>query len=358
MTLNEFKDDLARLGLGSVILNLPDGIKDDCESNNAVEFLENAFPHSQTRQGHEYWRALGSVLKGSYSKEKFFYVFHGCQKLKAALNQVGLESVAANVPEGIDLYRAYEMSADHLLSQAFIWCDTPQGLAYWKAARGVLTGELTKTSFVDNYHGRLKLELALRQAGIESAIKNLPEIDLKDAASLDAAEILEKGFKWSDTKEGFVYWDEVSEMLRYPPTDKKSCCAEVQDKKTTRQNIDMSKTYTSNGHPVRLLCVDGPGIKPVIGIIADDEVATWTKDGAFRGEMGSSPYDLQEVNPYADFKIDEPVMALNGKVWLKRYFAGVRDGKPRFWSNGKTSWTTNDTYVAEAIRRPTAEELK
>jgi len=42
--------------------------------------------------------------------------------------------------------------------------------------------------------------------------------------------------------------------------------------------VDMSKQYTCNGKPVRLLCVDGPAPFPVIGIVGQ-EVCMWPPSG-------------------------------------------------------------------------------
>lgn len=68
------------------------------------------------------------------------------------------------------------------------------------------------------------------------------------------------------------------------------------------------------------------------------------------------------TNPYADFKIDEPVMVRNSVgIWQRRYFAGVdNDGLPLAWSSGGTSWSLQDAQYKCAwpeCRRPTLEEM-
>lgn len=41
--------------------------------------------------------------------------------------------------------------------------------------------------------------------------------------------------------------------------------------------------------------------------------------------------------------IDTPVMAsIDGKRWYRRYFAGMRDGKPETYDAGATSWSVDD----------------
>lgn len=51
--------------------------------------------------------------------------------------------------------------------------------------------------------------------------------------------------------------------------------------------------------------------------------------------------------------IDTPVLAsFDGKRWYRRYFAGVRDGKPETYDVGATSWSVdgNRTCVWEYMR--------
>ena len=66
----------------------------------------------------------------------------------------------------------------------------------------------------------------------------------------------------------------------------------------------------------------------------------WCSDNT--GSFGNGLYLSKEIGAYEDFKIDEPVMVklFEGKVWEKRYFAGVdQGGRPRTWSDGKTKWS-------------------
>ena len=102
--------------------------------------------------------------------------------------------------------------------------------------------------------------------------------------------------------------------------------------------ISMDKKYkTRAGQEVRLLCVDGPGEYPVVGIVGN-WLATWTSEGT-RYINSSNVYDLVEVNEPKIVKSlcwrnaengdlfwrmpnDNPTLS----VW-QRFPAGDREGK-------------------------------
>lgn len=64
------------------------------------------------------------------------------------------------------------------------------------------------------------------------------------------------------------------------------------------------------------------------------------KDAVFNwlnAEYQEPPVDWSKV------PIDTPVLAsCDGKRWYRRYFAGVRDGKPETYDSGATSWSVDD----------------
>lgn len=62
-------------------------------------------------------------------------------------------------------------------------------------------------------------------------------------------------------------------------------------------NIDMDHKYqTRDGRAVRLLCVDGPGCQPIVGIVdGADSVDTWDARGAWLDRPGPSDWDLVPV---------------------------------------------------------------
>ena len=59
--------------------------------------------------------------------------------------------------------------------------------------------------------------------------------------------------------------------------------------------IEMGKQYqTRNGRAVRILCVDGPGSQPVVGIVeGEDNLDTWNMDGTWSARIDS--WDLVPV---------------------------------------------------------------
>lgn len=54
--------------------------------------------------------------------------------------------------------------------------------------------------------------------------------------------------------------------------------------------------------------------------------------------------EYQEPSVYwSQVPIDTPVMAsIDGERWYRRYFAGVRGGKPETYDSGATSWSAGD----------------
>ena len=63
--------------------------------------------------------------------------------------------------------------------------------------------------------------------------------------------------------------------------------------------IDMDKEYQiGDGRGVRIICVDGPGKRPISGFIEHDDCSwRWTAEGQHRTEFSSPLYDLVEVLP-------------------------------------------------------------
>lgn len=64
--------------------------------------------------------------------------------------------------------------------------------------------------------------------------------------------------------------------------------------------ISMDKHYTTrDGRPVRLLCVDGPGRYPVVGLVGE-AIYSWTSTGEHPSEMAKrfgDRCDLIEAKP-------------------------------------------------------------
>jgi hypothetical protein len=114
--------------------------------------------------------------------------------------------------------------------------------------------------------------------------------------------------------------------------------------------ISVNKKYrTRDGREVRIYATDGSLDSQIHGAILYQEgwsSVTWNKSGSFYSYDRDS--DLIEVTPYDDLQIDDKVLVWNDRkgtlAKFKRYFAGVsRNGKPLAFSDGATSWSTEDT---------------
>jgi hypothetical protein len=95
----------------------------------------------------------------------------------------------------------------------------------------------------------------------------------------------------------------------------------------------------------------------IIAIVDGEPVRCWSascKRCLFQdvcGEPGRKKKLIDWLNaeyqePSVDWSkvpIDTPVMAsIDGKRWYRRYFAGMRDGKPETYDSGATSWSIDD----------------
>lgn len=82
----------------------------------------------------------------------------------------------------------------------------------------------------------------------------------------------------------------------------------------------------------------------VVSMRSDGALFVHQKDGRFYESRGASDYDLVEVKPYDDWKIDDPIWVWesNPKAALKRHFAGIHDGYPMAWDSGCTSFTSHN----------------
>jgi len=159
--------------------------------------------------------------------------------------------------------------------------------------------------------------------------------------------------KWDDT--GQVLWTRESNLellIESEPTTKK---------------ISMDKRYvTRDGQPVRILCVDAPGEYPVICVIESTDSLIRTNQFGRIANCVDSCFDLIEVDPLSELKIDDKVMVRSNSssVWKRRHFAGVSNtDKILTWRDGVTSWSNRPNAFAPPTvewsewRLPTKEEL-
>jgi hypothetical protein len=131
--------------------------------------------------------------------------------------------------------------------------------------------------------------------------------------------------------------------------------------------ISMSKEYkTTSGLPVRIICidVDTPDNYPVLALIkpkyGGEILYSYTAQGS---HPINREFDLIEYNPLHEFKLDDPIMVRmhDNDQWLYRHFAGIKEGKPTTFDNGRTSFTNKEYRMNPSpwtiYRKPTKEEL-
>ena len=109
--------------------------------------------------------------------------------------------------------------------------------------------------------------------------------------------------------------------------------------------IDRNKQYrTANGKEVRFYAFDGSADYPIHGATQGNNGQWYTDEWDTDGKSVRCvyDYDLVEVDPYADFKIDDPVEVWDdGDITRTRgHFAGVNSvGYSTIYYGGKTSFT-------------------
>lgn len=108
------------------------------------------------------------------------------------------------------------------------------------------------------------------------------------------------------------------------------------------KKVDIRKKYRiRNGEDVEFISDAGRGTHPVVGYVGDQmDITYWTKEGNYFLDE-TSQFDLVEVSPYEDWKIDDKIEVSDDNIrWKKRHFAGVNDeGFPMAWNAGCSSWT-------------------
>lgn len=132
--------------------------------------------------------------------------------------------------------------------------------------------------------------------------------------------------------------------------------------------ISMDKTYTTRDRRrVKILSISREhDYYPVVADVFRPDatrgsIYLYTREGKY---LADSPedhvLDLVE-SAYEDYKIDDPVMVRTkeGKDWVRRYFAGVRNSLPTTFRSGATSWSSDGAIFAWShCRRPTTTELE
>lgn len=119
--------------------------------------------------------------------------------------------------------------------------------------------------------------------------------------------------------------------------------------------IDINKKYrTRNGCNVRILCIDAKiDGYPVVALIEEydgnERSTLHTEDGCYYRSGEEGEYDLIEVSPYEDFKIDDKVLVRDSEdgEWMRRYFSHVDEyGNPHTFQDGRTSWSYGEHTIS------------
>lgn len=111
------------------------------------------------------------------------------------------------------------------------------------------------------------------------------------------------------------------------------------------KKVELGKKYkTRDGFDVEIIAIR-PELKDgVIGIMkGEDFVREWATDGTYSHDKEPCDFDLIEVPPYANLKVDDKVIVWDDNVGIKYrgYFAGVNEqDDPLVWDNG-TSWSNS-----------------
>lgn len=117
----------------------------------------------------------------------------------------------------------------------------------------------------------------------------------------------------------------------------------------TKQPIEKHKKYkTRDGRPVKIICTDRKYVLPVVALVTNRDghrvLTCYSSKGESFDCMFSDLLELVEVQPWEDFKIDDPVLVSDDEVsWEKRHFAGINEeGMPLAFQDGCTSWSSSE----------------
>ena len=126
-----------------------------------------------------------------------------------------------------------------------------------------------------------------------------------------------------------------------------------------KQEISMDKKYiTRDGRDVELLAIRDKLSRPVVGIVGGNSLYCWHKNGCIVSKNDEADVNLIEVNPYADFKIDDKVLVKDkGDLsWNKAHFSHIGDDNEypfHIFMEGLTSFTSEDNatiYYQECVK--------
>ena len=127
--------------------------------------------------------------------------------------------------------------------------------------------------------------------------------------------------------------------------------------------IEMNKKYkTRSGLPVRILATDIESDFPVCAALKsnknEETLLRYTNNGRYFDPY-KHEYDLIEVTPYEDFKVDDLCVVWDVTESKEfRYFSHAKGNLAWCFNSGGTSYTRTTTTSWTNCRKATEEEIK
>jgi hypothetical protein len=301
------------------------------------KLLAQAFDWSDSAEGFDHWSEVHDNLKAC---EK------GRKALVNQLNKAGLREAVGVLPEFIKATHGCVLID---LRQSFTWCETPQGVDYW---RSVYTKLIDYTKTVEKL--RTKVLDAMKKVGYVDV--TLPEFtfsseDIEERLSYSAADILHGAFVFPFTPQGFDYWHGVYMALARSASRQKPCeksseePSQDTEEKDMTQKITMDGKYkTKTGKPVRILCVDRKhSTYPVVALVSEDSgveaTKAYTAEGFYYGDKTEHDSNLVPVKEEV-FTRDQLVeVSDSGVSWTKAHFSHKTGEAFHVFADGRTSHT-------------------
>lgn len=110
------------------------------------------------------------------------------------------------------------------------------------------------------------------------------------------------------------------------------------EEEPVKQKIDMQKNYrTMGGRPVRILCVDNEGNRPVIALIKGTEILLWLDE--YGDTAGVKCIEEVLAVDWSKVVVDTPIWVQFDYIPQPRHFEKFENGYVHFYRDGYTSHT-------------------
>lgn len=133
--------------------------------------------------------------------------------------------------------------------------------------------------------------------------------------------------------------------------------------------VKVGRTYvTKSGLKVLILTdkcrlADGSNVYNVTGLVHEEDgcirTASFTKDGSKDCKLPSHMDLVAEWSPYLKLIINEPVRYTRYSGDTSNFighFAGIQDGVPQVWANGRTSFTETAKFGCQYLESYSVEK--